>query len=420
MPALLACMGLVIDYGVWVHQKQELQRIADEAAVAAASELYLANSSASQAEAVASSVAKSQSTAASMASAAAPVPAPTDRATAGSNGSGKQPMTFGGEIRVATNVDTDESSVEVTVRQTGESYFSGMFFPPPEIVVSAVARAAGGGRVCVIGLDEDAATTVSLVQSAQVTATRCAVYSNSTSSSGIDVSMSAKIDAELICSAGGTDGNSGNYAPEPTTDCPKIQDPLANRPAPYVGSCDHHDLEIMKETVTLRPGVYCGGLTIMSNSEVKMAEGIYVMKDGPLIVTSNSVVYGEYVGVYLTGDNAVFAFESQSDIDFTAPRDGPMAGILFFEDRDAPLMRRHVIMSQKADNLLGTIYLPSGVFVVATNNKVADQSAYTAVVARRIELSKKPNLYLNADYGSTDVPVPSGIGQVGGNIFLAK
>ncbi|MGI9414083.1 MAG: pilus assembly protein, partial [Hyphomicrobiales bacterium] len=192
-------------------------------------------------------------------------------------------------------------------------------------------------------------------------------------------------------------------------------------PAPFVGSCDHKDLVVKNKngSTTLSPGVYCGGISIQ-HGDVEFEPGVYIIKDGSFSITANSTVVGEYVGFYLTGDNAVYDFGSNSDINFSAPRDGPLAGILFFEDRDAPLMRRHVIKSKRADNLLGTIYLPSGVFVVETNNKVADQSAYTAVIARRIELSKKPNLYLNADYGSTDVPVPSGLGPVGGNIFLAK
>lgn len=394
LPAVIATMGAAIDYTAWTGQSQQLQAIADIAATAGAKELYLANSDASQVASVAESIAVAQ---------------------LGLGKSNTSPLT------VTSQVLNDGQSVEVTVSQFRETYFSHMFTSDlGPISASATARLAGGGRLCVIGLDQNASTTVSMRQDAQLTATQCSVYSNATSTSGIDVSQSANIEAELICSAGGADGGSSNYTPAPTTDCPQLDDPLSSRPVPTYASCDHNDLEIVDQTVTLQPGVYCGGLNINSNADVTLAEGVYVMKDGPLTVTSNSVVYGKYVGVYFTGDNAVFNFESNSDIDFTAPKDGPMAGLLFFEDRAAPALRRHVIKSKKADNLLGTIYLPRGVFVVETNNKVADQSAYTAVIANRIELSKKPNLYLNADYGSTDVPVPSGVGPVGGTVVLEK
>ena len=47
--------------------------------------------------------------------------------------------------------------------------------------------------------------------------------------------------------------------------------------------------------------------------------------------------------------------------------------------------------------------------VVDAKQPVADQSAYTAIVAQSIELNMGPNLVLNADYDMTDVPVPAGI-----------
>ena len=72
-----------------------------------------------------------------------------------------------------------------------------------------------------------------------------------------------------------------------------------------------------------------------------------------------------------------------------------------------------MITSNKARKLLGTIYLPNGNLIVDANNKVADASAYTAIVVRRLRLSKGPNLVLNTDYDRTLVPVPSGVGPQG-------
>jgi len=399
LPVLLTAAGFSVDYAVWAGQKSKLQGIADATAVAAARELYMANADVSQLTAIATNFANAQ---------------PIDHEVYGS-------LTVTANVLDSVQSQNDPvAAVEVEVTQARTSYFTSMLsgsFSP--LAATAVARVLGGGRLCALGLKESG-TTIMLTQHALVTATTCSVYSNSTSSSGIDAGMKSSIDAELICSAGGTDGGASNFSPSPTTDCPQIEDPLAARPAPVVGACDYDDTEIKHETTTLYPGVYCGGLSISSNSDVIMEDGIYVIKDGPFSVTSNSTVFGEGVGFYLTGDDAVYNFGSQSDINFSAPIDGPLAGILFFEDRDAPPLRRHVISSKKADNLLGTVYLSRGIFVVATNNKVAQDSAYTAIIANRFELSKKPNIYLNSDYGSTDVPVPSGIGPVGGNIALMR
>jgi hypothetical protein len=59
--------------------------------------------------------------------------------------------------------------------------------------------------------------------------------------------------------------------------------------------------------------------------------------------------------------------------------------------------------------LLGTIYLPKVVFKGGGSGKIAALSAYTIIVARRVDLAGA-QLVVNADYGSTDVPVPVGLG----------
>ena len=76
-----------------------------------------------------------------------------------------------------------------------------------------------------------------------------------------------------------------------------------------------------------------------------------------------------------------------------------------------------MILSSNAREMLGTIYLPKGRLEIATMSPIADQSAYTAIVAKSIRMSGSPTLVLNADYAATDVPVPEGIGPTGGEVF---
>ena len=86
-----------------------------------------------------------------------------------------------------------------------------------------------------------------------------------------------------------------------------------------------------------------------------------------------------------------------------------MAGLLIFEDRTASKTEKHEITSDNARLLLGTIYLPNGTLKIDSDAPVADKSAYTAIIARAIELQEGPTLYLNSDYEATDVPVPEGL-----------
>jgi hypothetical protein len=167
-------------------------------------------------------------------------------------------------------------------------------------------------------------------------------------------------------------------------------------------------------TVRLFPGVYCGGLNIAGGASVTLSPGIYVIKDGPLSITGrNTTMQGTNVGFYLTGTNAVLSFGGLSNISLTAPNSGGMAGLLFWEDKAVPPLQTHSIQSNNARLLLGTIYLPQGILSISSNTPVADQSAYTVIVARRLSLSSKPNLVLNTGYSATDIPVPAGVGPTG-------
>jgi Flp pilus assembly protein TadG len=442
LPALLVCAALAVDYGVWIHQKQELQRIADEAALAAARELYMANATAPQACSAATSSAAQQMVAQGMMSmasaqtmtAAANSPGAMsntprgdddegDEGADGPSAPGPQATTFGNGYNVATTVDMADGSVRVMVTQTGADYFSRIIMPPPDIAAVAVARVIGGGRICVLALEETEAAAVTVQDTATIQADRCGVFSNSTSADGLTKETSATITAELICSAGGYDGTTARTTPEPVTDCPPISDPLADREPPSVGGCDYTDTRHMvwfRTEVTLMPGVYCGGLILTGPVKVWMEPGIYVMKDGPLITTLWAELRGDNVGIYMTGDKATFSFSIEGVVELTAPEDGPMAGILFFEDRASTPLRRFEIYSDEARVLLGTIYLPNGRFIVGTPKPVADLSAYTAIVARRVELLRNPTLVLNSNYSQTDVPVPAGINRVGGSVVLAR
>jgi len=126
------------------------------------------------------------------------------------------------------------------------------------------------------------------------------------------------------------------------------------------------------------------------------------------------------VGFYLVGTSEI-DLGYVASINLTAPKTGPLAGILFFEDRSAPLLRKHTINSSDARNLLGTIYLSRGALSIGGIRPVADQSAYTVIVARGIQLEAGPNLVLNANYYATDIPVPAGVGpNSSGNVGLIR
>ncbi|MBY0420701.1 MAG: Tad domain-containing protein [Parvularculaceae bacterium] len=339
-----------------------------------------------------------------------------------------------GEFQISVAVDKQAASVKIFLTKSApRSLMLANLAPYNQTIrVEAEAVARGGENVCVVALKPDG-ESLKTQQFAHISARACAVLSNSSAKTAIVATDKSLLEADLICSAGGFEGDANRFSPKsPMTDCPVYEDPLAERAPPPVGACTEFDYEVgflnstpgqgsaPLITTRLSPGVYCGGLQIHDLARVEFDPGVYVIKDGPLLVGKNSDLVGDGVGFFLTGDAATFTFEKNATVDLTAPRDGPMAGILFFEDRNAPLERNHTIYSEDARRLLGTFYLPRGALVIDTQKPVADQSAYTAIVARRLELLGKPTLVINADYSLTDVPVPSGLGPVGADVYLRE
>lgn len=318
---------------------------------------------------------------------------------------------------IETSVDKTNRQVTVTLKQDHYPYFYSAFFPSPQIVKSATATAAGSINICAIGLHTSASHTLSLEDSSLLTAPSCAVYSNSVATDGLTSEKSSTLTAEMACSSGGYGGSTKNYNKTPITDCPPMEDPLALRSPPSITStaCKERNLEIKggKTAVRLAPGVYCDGLTIKANADVTLDPGIYVVKDGPLQLAANASLYGRGVGFYFVGTGSTFSLESGSSVDLEAAKSGAMAGLIFYQDRGSAVSD-FILRSNNASNLLGTIYLPQGNFIVDTNAKVADASAYTAIIARSIQLKRKPNVVLNTDYDATDIPVPSGLGPSSG------
>ena len=209
-------------------------------------------------------------------------------------------------------------------------------------------RVAGETPICMLILEDKKKAALKVNKAARITGNKCAVFSNSMSSSGISVHNAGELKAELICSAGGAKGGSKSDNPCVLTDCPAMNDPLYLRSAPVVGKCMENDLKVGKGKVTLKPGIYCGGLSIGGSADVTLNPGVYVMKDGPLTISGKATIRGEYVGFYLTGKKATLSMGPNTTIELSAPKEGDMTGILFFEDHTASKMQNHTIRSNAA------------------------------------------------------------------------
>ena len=406
LPVLVTAMGVAIDYSLAASTRSKMQSVADSAALAAVREMQLAQSDSSRVAAIADNVINSALR----------------------------------DVTRNVRVDFKAMTVRVDIDKQYTPIVAAM--AQSKLHASATAKMSGSMPLCLLGLDPSAPQTVGLEMSAWLTAPGCLVQSNSKSAFGMQSLLMAVMKAGMICSSGGVVLTIGaNYSPRPTTDCPVLPDPLKSRAEPPVGPCNYNNKVVAGLTVTLHPGVYCGGLKLTNGAVANLSAGVYIIKDGPLVVDRGASISGTEVGFFFKGPGSNLTFDADSTVNLAAPKDGPLAGILIFDDPSgvsAPALdplsgrgllgrllktgspRQHQILSDNARNLLGTIYMPKGEIIVDATKPIADKSAYTVLVVHQLHLYSGPNLILNTDYSATDVPVPLGVGPYSAKVFLSN
>ncbi len=396
LPVVLGFSGAAIDYARAISQRSAMQFAVDAAAMAAAKEIAMTDSSRESLTAVAEMVVKAQ-----MAM--------------------RDALAVDQKPRVSLEVLSDPIQVNVSANLDFEPSFGHAFGVPVVVLgVTASARIVGRPNICVLALNPSVGGTLSLEHKARVTGDNCAVYSNSKHNMGVKSKNDALLEATFICSAGGVQNDGVNFNPFPLVDCPQFEDPLGDRPEPAVGACDPVKPTVITMNTTLLSGTYCG-LEVKAGATVTLdgkGGGVFVFKDKPLVIRNGGALIGLNAGLFFTGGSATFRFEMQSTIDLAAPTGGPLAGLLVFASRSKPPTGAFEILSDNARRLIGTIYIPKGELIVDAEKPVADKSAYTAVVADTIRLFGGPHLVLHTDYGATDVPVPDGVKGVGQPVRL--
>jgi Flp pilus assembly protein TadG len=399
LPALVSIVAVATDYVMMSRIQTELQSAADAAALGGANEFSLSGSTDSQIKAVAKSFAFQNLF-----------------------GSAKPSKDAGdGSVTVKVNVKRKSGEVEVGVEKQWTPVFLHLLSAEvTPIRVKAHAQFLNSGLTCVLGLAKLLPGGVNLSHNARLTADGCSVYSNTDTPLGLTVSNNAELRAKFICVVGGYVAvNARAIEPAPTTDCPPAEDPLASRSPPPIPGCKSLlPLVLLNREETLEPGRYCGGISILGNSKITLKKGDYIIENGVLLVSGTSTLQGESVSFYMRGLTSSFNFGRDTTIDLSAQEDGPLAGLLFFEDHDALPTNIHIISSNNARRLVGTIYVPRGTLSIDANAPVADRSAYTAFVVHSLILKEGPHVVLRSDYESTDVPVPQGL--IGKRVILTE
>ncbi len=406
---LLGVTGLSVTAGDWYFTHRAMQSAADAGALGGAVQLV-------------SEVSNGTSVSTSAVTTAAKNDTANNGFTDGQNG-----------VTVTATINNN-NSVTVTVSQPARLMLAGLFMGSAP-TISATAQAGvvyNGSPACILALSPNAPSAIASVGNGSIQANGCAIVNNSNNSSADFINGNGTIDAAKVCGPGGyaVSGGNGSFNPTPSK-CVPIPDPYANYPAPPNANaeCQHGNSGLgissgtsINGTVTLSPGVYCGGITISSNANVTFSPGVYILRNGGITASGQALLAGRGVGFFLTGSNSQvnipsddIALSGQAQVNFSAPTSGPLAGFIFFQDVTAAYTGQimNTLSGNSSVRYEGTIYFGNQNVTVVGNGVADGTSPFTSLVANTITYNGNGTLVFNSNYSGSNVPPPNlKLGQV--------
>ena len=316
-------------------------------------------------------------------------------------------------LTIDAQVVEDGKAVQVSVRGHRPSYFHDML-PKGGWTASASATAEIEGLtpLCVLGSGNNTGgllglglgatpDVIALKNTAHLSAASCLVQSNN----AIKVSNSAAVEAQAVQAVGDA---SGAITPAAMTGAATIDDPFASLNTNVPSLCTDLNVKLTAGTTTLQPRVHCNVISVTNNATLILSPREHYFCSLTLTLFNNSKLIG--VDVALIFDTlSLFAFTDQSDIELEGRKTGPFAGFVIATTKGNT--KTFTISTTAAHKLLGVVYIPSGMLSVTGNSQVAENSAWTVIVAKALSISGGANLVVNAGYTVNNVPpVPTGVG----------
>jgi Flp pilus assembly protein TadG len=362
------------------------------------------------------------------------------------------------------NASVSGSKVTVTVSKKATLLLSGLFMSSaPTITATAAADLVQTTNtsqppVCLLITSPTAANVLQLSGSSSIQASGCRIVVNSTSSSAINISGGTAIYSKSLCGPGGhVSSGSAIFSPAETS-CTAMTDPYANMAVPsaanpslpcmvtnfqtggnnYFSYKDNNGNTVSDTTgsntvsthfyydtagnsasvLNLTPGVYCGGISTGGYTNIRFQPGVYVLRNGGLTTSGNTTGVGTGVGFYLTGtgtavqlQNDYVDLSASTTLTITAPTDAStgMQGFVIYQDGSAATgALTNTLSGNSQINFTGAMYFGHQNVVVSGSSE-NQQAGYTCLIAYTINYSGFSTLYLNSNYSSTTVPVPSAL-----------
>ncbi len=312
--------------------------------------------------------------------------------------------TFGDlPVSYTVTVDTTKNSVTLVGTAEHKALIGFMGFGSGTIKATATADALGSVPLCILqsGMESNN-QGIQVRDHAMIHANGCSVQANR----DISVDPSASIQAGAVTAAGMV---SGPVSPAGQSGGLAVADPFAAMQLNPPLDCLTKILQIKVLTyitLPLLPGIHCEQYDVETGATLLLLPGEHYFMNN-LSASNNSVIEGDDVTL-IFGSNQAAHFSDQATVKLTARKTGPFAGFLIATTRDNT--QHFSINSSNVSELLGTIYIPSAELDINTTGNVAQDSAWSIIVADSIKMNNNPNLVINSNYVGSGVPVPTGVG----------
>jgi len=275
----------------------------------------------------------------------------------------------------------------------------------PLISAEATATVVKNGKYCAFALGpmEDQAGLV-LRPDSDVQAD-CGVTTNAMSKHALEAQGTSTIDAKALRSYGSLGDFKAAMKSGIREHALLQDDPLGDTDPPLIPStgCPNVTVNPDATDLSLDPGCY-GNMNL--NGTVHLQDGEYILSRGNFVVGPQGHVECDACTIYLTSDDPVsepnsigkVKISSYATVKMNATREGPNAGILFYQDRHATSDLpgdENRLGGSSFSKLNGLIYFPSQTVYVDGNMRPDVQCA--RFIARRLVFAGHVYIAENCD-----------------------
>jgi Flp pilus assembly protein TadG len=270
-------------------------------------------------------------------------------------------------LQVTASIGNGSGGTVITASATGSvatTFMHVLGRSSMDVAVRASVVNANDGLGCVLALNPAASGAATAQGSTTVMLNGCSLYDNSNNSTALTVGGSATVQADFVGVVGGIGSSTGITATNGIrTHISPVADPYADVPMPTYSGCDQHNYTA-KNTVTINPGVYCGGIGVNANAVLTLNPGMYIIDGGGLTINGGATVNGTGVTLVFTSSNgrdwASVTINGNANVNLTPMTYGPTRGIVVFADRNTPQGTSFKFNGGSNQYFAGAIYVPTG------------------------------------------------------------